>query len=130
MVIVDSSVWIDYINRNDTVQTGILQGLLGFEQLGIGDIILTEVLQGFRSDRDYRRTRRGLSAFHAFEMLGAENAILSAENYRWLRKRGITIRRTTDVMIATFCIEEGHQLLFSDVDFEPFVEHLGLVAVR
>jgi len=129
MVIVDSSVWIDYINRHDTVQTGILQSLLGFEQLGIGDIILTEVLQGFRSDRDYRRTLRGLSAFHAFEMLGVDNAIRSAENYRALRKRGITIRKTTDVMIATFCIEEGHQLLFSDADFEPFVEHLGLVAV-
>ena len=130
MVIVDSSVWIDYFNRNDTSQTDILQSLLGFEQLGLGDIILTEVLQGLRSDRDYHWTQRRLAAFHTYEMLGVQNAIQSVDNYRWLRKRGITIRRTTDVMIATFCIGEGHHLLFSDADFEPFVEHLGLVAVR
>ena len=130
MIIVDSSVWIDYFNLKSTPQTDILQDLLGSQMLGIGDIILTEVLQGFKSDRDFRLAQTRMAAFHAFEMLGVDNAIRSARNYRRLRKRGITIRKTTDVIIATFCIRSNHELLYADADFEPFVEHLGLASVR
>ena len=129
MVVVDTSVWIDFFKDRDTAQTETLQDLLGLELLAAGDIILTEVLQGFRSDREFRLAKERLSTFEIFEMLGFENAIRSAQNYRALRKRGITIRKTADVMIATFCIEENHSLLYSDADFDPFVEHLGLRAV-
>ena len=130
MVVVDTSIWIDHFNGRDTSQTEILQSLLGNEFVGTGDIILTEVLQGFRSDREFRLAKQRLSSLSVFDMLGYENAIRSAENYRFLRKRGVTIRVTADVIIASFCIANGHSLLFSNSDFQPFVEHLGLVAVR
>jgi len=129
MIIVDSGVWIDYFNGLETPQTGQLDSLLGIVPLGIGDIILTEVLQGFRSDADYRTARRLLTALPVLEMLGPERALRSADNFRALRKRGITIRKTIDAVIATFCIDEGHALLFSDRDFLPFVDHLGLYQV-
>lgn len=129
MILVDSSVWIDYFNGRDTPQTSRLDGLLGLELLGIGDLILTEVLQGFREDRDYQTAKRLLTSLTVFELLGTEVAIKSADNFRSLRKRGITVRKTIDVIIATFCIEYQHSLLFSDKDFLPFVEHLGLSPV-
>ena len=126
MILVDSSVWVDYFNGRDTPQTAKLDALLGIEPLAIGDLILTEVLQGFRSDADFARAKELLLSLTLFNMLGVENAIRSAEHFRALRKRGITIRKTADVIIATFCIAEGHSLLFSDKDFLPFVEQLGL----
>lgn len=129
MILVDSSVWIDYFNGKDSTQTAKLDELLGVELLGIGDIILTEVLQGFQTDIDYRVAKQMLTSLTVFSMLGLEVAIKSADNFRALRKQGITIRKTVDVIIATFCIENGHSLLFSDKDFMPFVEHLGLNAV-
>ncbi len=129
MIIVDSSVWIDYFNGQITPETNTLDSLLGVKYLGIGDLILTEVLQGFRSDKDYDIARDKLTSLAVFEMLGKEQAIKSAYNFRQLRKRGISIRKTADVIIATFCIEKGHSLLFSDKDFLPFVKHLGLEAV-
>jgi predicted nucleic acid-binding protein len=129
MILVDSSVWIDYFNGNDTPQTLTLDNLLGAELLGMGDLILTEVLQGFRADADYQTAKRLLTSLTLFNMLGYEVAIKSAENFRVLRKQGITIRKTIDAIIATFCIENGHSLLFCDKDFMPFVEYLGLVAV-
>lgn len=129
MILVDSSVWIDYFNGKDTIQTSKLDELLGTELLGIGDLILTEVLQGFRSDKDYRIAKRILTSLTVFSMLGPEVAINSADNFRALRKQGITIRKTVDVIIATFCIENEYSLLFSDKDFIPFVEYLGLNAV-
>lgn len=129
MILVDSSVWIDYFNGRATPETDKLDTLLGEELLGIGDLILTEVLQGFRSDADYRTARRLLTALPMMGMLGSERALKSADNFRALRKRGITIRKTVDAVIATFCIEEGHSLLFSDGDFLPFVKHLGLQRV-
>ena len=100
------------------------------ELLAVGDLILVEVLQGFRQDRDYQTAKRLLTSLTVFEMLGAEMAIESADNFRDLRKKGITVRKTIDVMIATYCIEYGHELLFSDKDFATFVEHLGLMAVK
>lgn len=126
MILIDSSVWVDYFNGQDTPQTAKLDALLGLEPLGIGDLILTEVLQGFRADADFIKAKELLLSLTLFNMLGVENAIRSAEHYRALRKRGVTIRKTADVIIATFCIVEGHSLLFSDKDFIPFVEHLGL----
>jgi predicted nucleic acid-binding protein len=126
MIVVDSGVWIDYFNGRATPPTEKLDSLLGVELVGIGDIILTEVLQGFRSDTDYQTAHKLLTDLPALEMLGHERALRSTDNFRLLRKRGITIRKTIDVMIATFCIDEGHALLFSDADFLPFVHHLGL----
>jgi predicted nucleic acid-binding protein len=130
MVIVDSSVWIDYFNGRDIPEVAKLDRLLETELLGVGDLILAEVLQGFRQDKDYQTAKHLLTSLTVFEMLGVEMAIKSADNFRDLRKKGITVRKTIDVMIATFCIENGHELLFSDKDFTPFVEHLGLMAVE
>ena len=126
MIVVDSSVWVDYFNGQDTPQTAKLDALLGIEPLAIGDLILTEVLQGFRRDADFAKAKALLLSLTVLEMLGQDNAIRSTEHYRALRKRGITIRKTVDVIIATFCIVEGHSLLFSDKDFVPFVDQFGL----
>ena len=128
MVVVDSSVWVDYFNGQDTKETDRLDTLLGIEPVAIGDLILSEVLQGFRNDADYATAKQLLSALTVYDMLGAARAVRVAENYRTLRKKGVTIRKTTDTIIATFCIEERIPLLFSDKDFVPFVEHLGLLA--
>jgi predicted nucleic acid-binding protein len=128
VILVDSSVWIDYFNGTDTLQTAKLDELLETELIGIGDLILTEVLQGFRSDKDYRTAKKMLTTLTLFNMLGFEIAVKSADNFRQLRKQGITVRKTADVIIATFCIENGHSLLFSDKDFIPFVEKLGLIS--
>jgi predicted nucleic acid-binding protein len=130
MIIVDSSVWIDYFNGRDIPEVATLDRLLETELLAVGDLILVEVLQGFRQDKDYQTAKRLLTSLTVFEMLSAEMAMKSADNFRNLRKKGITVRKTIDVMIATFCIEHGHELLFSDKDFAPFVEHLGLMAVE
>jgi predicted nucleic acid-binding protein len=130
MILVDSSVWIDYFNGKDTPQTAKLDELLGVELLGIGDIILTEILQGFRADADYQTAKKMLTSLTIFNMLGIDVAVKSADNFRILRKQGITIRKTIDVIIATFCIENDHFLLFSDKDFMPFVQYLGLRAVE
>lgn len=126
----DSSVWIDYFNGKDTPQTAKLDELLGVELLGIGDIILTEVLQGFRANADYQTAKKMLTSLTIFNMLGIDVAVKSADNFRILRKQGITIRKTIDVIIATFCIENDNSLLFSDKDFMPFVQYLGLRAVE
>jgi predicted nucleic acid-binding protein len=130
MIIVDSSVWIDYFNGRDIPEVVKLDHLLETELLGVGDLIVAEVLQGFRQDKDYQTAKRLLTSLTLFEMLGVGMAVKSADNFRELRKRGITVRKTIDVMIATFCIENGHGLLFSDKDFIPFVEHLGLMDVK
>lgn len=130
MIVVDTSVWIDYFNGTETAQTEILDKLLGNEPLAIGDLILTEILQGFRSDQDYRMAKELLATLTIFDMLGVDSAIRSADHYRLLRKRGITIRKTADVIIATYCISENHALLFSDKDFQPFVTELGLLKVQ
>ncbi|MGF1567358.1 MAG: PIN domain nuclease [Nodosilinea sp.] len=129
MILVDSSVWIDYFNGQNTPQVEILDQLLETQPLAIGDIILTEVLQGFRQDADYLTARQLLISLTIFNLINVDLALKSSDNFRSLRKRGITVRKTIDVIIATFCIEEEHTLLFSDKDFVPFVQHLGLSAV-
>ncbi|PLW83232.1 VapC toxin family PIN domain ribonuclease [Kineobactrum sediminis] len=126
MIIVDSSVWIDYFSGAYGPQTDRLDNTLGIKPVAIGDLILTEVLQGFRHDKDYRAARKVFEDVAIFDMLGRQMAIKSAENFRALRKKGITVRKTADVIIATFCIEQKLPLLFSDKDFKPFVKHLGL----
>lgn len=126
MILVDSSVWIGYFNGTTSPETDRLDSLLGLEPVGLGDLILTEVLQGFRQDKDYRTAKGLLTSLTVYELLGKDLAVKSAENYRALRKRGITVRKTTDVVIATFCIENTMPLLHADRDFLPFVEHLGL----
>ncbi len=129
MILVDSSVWIDYFNGAATPQADKLDGLLGREPLTIGDLILTEVLQGFTADRDFVKARRLLTSLTIVQIGGPEIAVVAAQNFRYLRKRGVTVRKTIDTMIATRCIESGYDLLHSDRDFEPFVQHLGLRAV-
>ncbi|MBI1295086.1 PIN domain-containing protein [bacterium] len=124
--IVDSSVWIDYFKGVPTPATDRLDLVLGRQELGLGDIILCEVLQGFRKDNDFERARRALLTFPVFTIGGADLAIQSASNYRFLRQRGVTIRKTVDCLIATFVIENGYTLLYQDRDFDPFVIHLGL----
>lgn len=129
MKIVDSSVWIDYFNGVESPETNKLDALLGVEPLAIGDLILTEVLQGLRQDAEYKSAKKLLTSLSVYGMLGAELAIKCADNFRALRKQGVTVRKTADVIIATFCIESGCSLLFSDKDFVPFVKHLGLRSV-
>jgi hypothetical protein len=129
MIMVDSSVWIDYFTGLASKQTDTLDDTLGQEPVAVGDLILTEVLQGFRRDKDYETARTLFDDLTVFEMLGKNMAIKSAENFRTLRKRGITVRKTADVIIASFCIEQKFPLLFSDKDFKPFVKYLGLQEV-
>ncbi len=126
MIVVDSSVWIDYFNDVPSPAAASLDALLGVEPLAVGDVILSEVLQGLRSDSDYGIARQLLTSLAVFDMLGASQAVKCADNYRALRKRGVTVRGTIDVVIATFCIEQKLPLLFQDQGFLPFVEHLGL----
>jgi len=126
MILVDSSVWIDYFSGNSSPETDLLDGVLGVSAVAIGDLILVEVLQGFRHDKDYKTAKRLLGELTTFELLGTKMAVKTADNFRKLRKKGITIRKTADVIIASFCIEHSLALLFSDKDFKPFVEHLGL----
>ena len=126
MTLVDSSVWIDYFKGLITPQTEKLDELLESELLAIGDLILTEVLQGFDSDKDFEKTKSLLTSLNVVDLGGQEIAIQAAKNYRSLRKLGVTIRKTIDTLIATRCIESGYTLLHDDRDFDPFVKHLGL----
>lgn len=127
MIVVDSSVWIDYFCGNNTEQVDTLEQILGSRPVAAGDLILTEVLQGFRHDKDYRTAKGLFENVTILEMLGKDMAIKSAENFRALRKKGVTVRKTADIIIASFCIENRLPLLFSDKDFTPFVAHLGLI---
>jgi predicted nucleic acid-binding protein len=126
MILVDSSVWVDYFNGCTTRETDYLDTLLGTEPVAIGDLILAEVLQGFRSDADFAAAKELMACLTLYDLLGATLALKVAENYRALRKRGVTVRKTADTIIATFCIDRGIPLLYSDRDFDPFVKYLGL----
>ncbi len=126
MIFVDSSVWIDYFNGNVTQETEKLDSILGSIPICIGDIVLTEVLQGFRNDRDFETAKELLSSLIIVNVLDTSIALKSANNFRALRKKGVTVRKTVDVVIATFCIENDIPLLYSDKDFIPFHKHLSL----
>jgi len=129
LILVDSSVWIDYFNGTITAQTEKLDSLLGNQPLAVGDLILTEVLQGFADERDFNHARRMLASLIVVELGGQRIAIQAAKNFRALRNRGITVRKTIDTVIATRCIEGGFTLLHNDRDFDPFAKHLGLRVV-
>lgn len=126
MILVDSSVWIDYFRCEETIQTAQLEALLDVQELAVGDLILTEVLQGFSNERDFAKAQFLMTSLKVIDLTGEETALQAARNYRHLRTLGITVRTTIDTIIATKCIEEGHVLLHSDRDFDPFVTHLGL----
>lgn len=126
MILVDSSVWIDYFRGTPTPQTEKLDSLLGIEPIATGDLILTEVLQGFVSDRDFNQAKKLMTSLVVVDLAGQGLAIQAARNFRALRKLGVTVRKTIDTVIATRCIESKMPLLYSDRDFDPFVEHLGL----
>ncbi len=126
MTFVDSSVWVDYFNGARTLETDQLDGLLGTSPVCIGDIVLTEVLQGFRSDKDFDTAKDLLVSLPVVNVLDTAIAIKSAENFRALGKMGVTVRKTIDVIIATYCIEQALPLLHADKDFIPFHQHLGL----
>jgi hypothetical protein len=129
VILVDSSVWIDYFRGVVTAQTERLDKLLGHEPLAVGDLMLTEVLQGFGKERDFNEAKKLLTSLVVIELGGREIAIQAARNFRALRDLGATVRKTIDTIIATKCIASGYYLLHDDRDFEPFVAHLGLRVV-
>ncbi len=129
MILVDSSVWIDFFRGKETTQTIRLEALLDTQELAVGDLILAEVLQGFSDEGDFTKAQFIMTTMDVVELVGEEIALQAAQNYRFLRSRGITIRKTIDTIIATKCITEGYKLLHSDRDFDPFVTHLGLQVV-
>jgi predicted nucleic acid-binding protein len=128
MILVDSSVWIDYFNGKRSWQTDLLDHMLSNVPIIMGDLILTEVLQGFKSDKDYEAAKNYLNELPFRQMGGYNVAIQSAQNYRKLRKAGVTVRKTIDIIIATFCIVEGLTLLHDDRDFNPIASHFPLKA--
>jgi predicted nucleic acid-binding protein len=130
MLVVDTSVWIDYFNGVENSQTDFLHLALENTPILIGDLILAEVLQGFRRDPDFEKVRRTLGKFMQASMVSPALAVQSARNYRLLRQKGITIRKTIDSLIATYCVENDHQLLHNDSDFDGYEEHLGLRVVH
>jgi hypothetical protein len=129
MVLADTSVWIDYFNGVVNWHTDRLDWLMGNEPVAMGDLILTEVLQGFDRDTDFRRAQSFLTVLPFYELGGYQLCLQAANNYRTLRRRGISVRKTIDVIIATGCIEWNLELLHNDRDFVPMEQILGLKVV-
>jgi predicted nucleic acid-binding protein len=129
VILVDTSVWVDFFRNEPTPQAEWLDRNLGIEGFVVGDLILAEVLRGFTDDRGFEEARRVLGRLVQVEIAGTDLAIAAARNFRRLRKIGVTVRGTVDVLIATRCIADGLRLLHSDRDFEPFRKHLGLQVV-
>ncbi|HEU0293493.1 MAG TPA: PIN domain nuclease [Anaerolineales bacterium] len=130
MLIIDSTVWIDYFNGLENPQTDYLDQIVDRTPILVGDLILAEVLQGFRDDSDFEEARRALNKYIQVEMVNPELALQSARNYRLLRRKGITVRKTIDSLIATYCIENEHELLHNDNDFDGYEKHLRLRVVH
>jgi predicted nucleic acid-binding protein len=126
MTVCDSSVWIAWFNGTDSVRADTLHNLLDSEQVIMLDIILLELLQGFRRDKDYKTALKLLTSLEIFPVLGTENALITVGYYRRLRKKGVTIRKTIDMMIAGWCIEHSVPLLHDDRDFDLIAAHLPL----
>lgn len=126
---IDTSVWIDYLNGNENAYTVSLDNALADGIVAIGDLIFLEILQGIKSDKDYKKTKKLLRTLDQYRLFDENMVEPCAENYRFLRKKGITIRKTADVIIATFCIKNNIPLLYTDKDFHPFVKHLKLRSV-
>ena len=129
MIVVDTSVWIDFLNGKDALHVRRLRAALGTEEIFVGDLMLCEVLQGLDSERDARDVEALLRRFQIVPMAGDAIAVVAARNYRSLRRLGITIRKTIDLPIGTWCIENRVALLHNDSDFRPMVRHLGLIEV-
>ena len=130
MLVVDSTVWVDYFNGVKNQQTDYLYQIADKTPILIGDLILAEVLQGFREDTDFESARRIFSKFLQVEMVNRDLAVQSARNYRLLRRKGITVRKSIDSLIATYCIENEHDLLHNDSDFDGYEKHLGLSVIH
>lgn len=130
MILVDSSVWIDYFRGVRCAETQLLDSLLGNQPLLVGDLIVAEVLQGFQSDADFAKARDLLDAFDAVPLAGRAICEQAARNFRALRQKGVSVRKTIDTIIATCCIESGYALLHRDRDFDAFEDHLGLSVAR
>ena len=130
MVVVDTTVWIDYVHGLDTPYTDALDYELLHNQVVTGDLLITEFLQGFRNDVDFEAAKEIMNSLIYFDMLGKDIALKSAINFRLLRKNGITIRKTADIIIGTFCIEHELPLLHNDRDFDQMEKHLGLHIYR
>lgn len=126
MILVDSTVWIDYFTGRASAEADYLDSMLSRDAILVGDIILAEVLQGFRADRDFEQACQVLGAFEQVSLISPELAVQSAMHYRRLRRFGITVRKTIDCLIATYCIAQSVPLLHNDRDYDPFERHLGL----
>jgi predicted nucleic acid-binding protein len=130
MTIVDSSVWIDFIADRQTAQALWLKQQIEIDTVGLSDLILYELLQGVRGEANFEKMRDRMAEFETLPTMTPGLEVIAAKNYRSLRERGITTRKTVDCLIATFCIENGHELLHGDRDFDPFEEHLGLKVIH
>jgi hypothetical protein len=126
MILADTSIWIDYFNGLVSQETDLLDSALSDGTIAMGDLIFLEILQGFRNDKEFNRAKRTLATLDQCELFGTHMVDKCAYNYRFLRKKGITIRKTIDLIIATFCLENKIRLLFSDKDYVPFVDFLNL----
>ena len=129
MIAVDTSVWIDFLNGRNAAYVQQLRAILGVEEVIVGDVMLCEVLQGLESERMAQEVEALLRRFEIVPMAGDAIAVAAAHNFRSLRRRGITIRRTIDLLIGTWCIENRRPLLHNDSDFHPMAQHLGLIEV-
>jgi predicted nucleic acid-binding protein len=129
VIVVDSSVWIDFLNGRDAPHVRRLRALLGSEEIVVGDLMVCEVLQGLESERAAREVESLLRRFEIVPMVGHEIAVRAASHFRSLRRHGITIRKTIDLLIGTWCIENRRPLLHNDGDFRPMARHLGLIEV-
>jgi predicted nucleic acid-binding protein len=127
VIVVDSSVWIDFLNGRDVAHVARLQAALGVDEIVVGDLMLCEVLQGLDNERAARQVEALLRRFEIVPMAGEAIAVAAARNFRSLRRRGITIRKTIDLLIGTWCIENRKPLLHNDSDFRPMAQHLGLM---
>jgi predicted nucleic acid-binding protein len=130
MLVVDSTVWVDYFNGVENPQTNYLERIADQVPILIGDLILAKILQGFRDDADFEKARRALGKYIQVEMVSPALALQSVRNYRLLRRKGITVRKTIDSLIATYCIENEHELLHTDSDFDGYEKFLGLQVVH
>jgi predicted nucleic acid-binding protein len=129
-IVVDSSVWVDYFGNVSNRETQWLERAIGTELIAMTDLILCEVLQGIHQDRQYQEIKLQLQEFEIFPSGGLETALAAASNHRLLRSKGVTVRKTIDCWIATFCIRNKYRLLHRDRDFDPFESELGLRVVR
>jgi predicted nucleic acid-binding protein len=126
VILVDSSVWVDYFRAADTPQVILLDSYLGRQRIAIGDLVAAEVLQGVQDDKEFKQVKKVFDSFTRLDLCGYDLALKAAENYRLLRAQGITVRKTIDTLIATRCIQDDLTLLHADKDFLPFAKYLGL----